>query len=123
MLFFIALFTIVGSIFLCFNKNIDKQYLINETVNFDIDLEGIKYIFNINYENENFQSIRLTNNVRKRNLIYPGSSGYINILISTEKGNKDMTDTMKVKEETSKPKNLKFKAYGKHIIRWRNYQK
>lgn len=112
-LFLIAFFIICGTLFFSFNKNINTQYLMNETLNFDVDLEGIKYIFNINYENENFQSIKLTNNVRKKELIYPGSNGYINILISTKKGNKDMTYTMQVKEEKSKPKNLKFKVYGK----------
>ena len=90
----------------------EDAYLINQSDNFNIDLEGNTYVFDINFENTNFQKIELTNKVSKKNIIYPGASGYINILISTKNGNKDMKYLMEIKDENNKPKYLKFEYDG-----------
>lgn len=113
LLFFVILFIICSSMYLCFNKKFSTRYSKDETLNFNIDLEGIKYVFDIGYENESFQNIKLTDSVSKKSMIYPGANGYINIIISTKKGNKNMSYKMQVKEEVNKPKNLKFKIYSK----------
>lgn len=47
-LFFIAFLIILGSIFI-FNKDCIKQYSISEFSSFEIDLKGIKYVFDIGY--------------------------------------------------------------------------
>lgn len=111
-LFFIAFLIILGSIFI-FNKDYIKQYSISEFSSFEIDLKGIKYVFDIGYEDTNFKSVELTDKVSEKNIIYPGSSGTFYVLISTKNGNKDMIYTMQIQEEINKPKNLKFETNGK----------
>ncbi len=109
-LFLFAFLIILGSI-LFFNNNKNtpnSNQVIEECVSFDMELKGMKYVFDINYENENFASVKLTNKVSGKEFIYPGSSGSFYIVVSTKNGNKDMYYQMQVKEETNKPKNLKF---------------
>jgi len=111
---FLFAFLILFSYILFFYDNVpNSNQIIKEFVNYDVDLEGIKYVFNINYENGTFKSIELTDKVSNKNIIYPGAYGSFNIVISTEKGNKDMFYKMQVKEITNKPTNLKFKTDGK----------
>ncbi len=110
---FLFAFLILFSYILFFCKNnTNFNQIIKETVNYDVDLEGIKYVFDINYENGNFKSVDLTDKVSDKNIIYPGSYGSFYVVISTKNGNKDMLYKMQVKEETSKPTNLKFKLNG-----------
>lgn len=86
--------------------------MLNGFSSFQIDLEGIKYVFDISYKDTEFKNIELTNKVSENNLIYPGACGEFYILISTKNGNKDMTYTMQVKDEKNKHKNLKFETEG-----------
>lgn len=95
--------------FILFDKFIDTTYEMTRNLNFDAELEGIKYVFNVNYENQNFKNIKLTDKVTQSNFLYPGSYGSFYILISTKDGNKDIDYWMEVKEESNKPINLKFK--------------
>lgn len=111
-LFLFAFLILIGSIFSFYNMNnipFPKQ-IIEDTVSYDMQMDGLKYVFDINYQNEDFKSVELTDKVTNQKVIYPGSSGSFYILISTINGNKDMLYKMQVKEETSKPKNLKFKV-------------
>ncbi len=113
-LFLLAFFIILGTILFFNNKdNSNSNQIIQGIVSYDVELEGFKYVFDINYENENFTSVELTDKVSGKELIYPGSSGSFYIVVSTKKGNKDMYYKMQVKEEINKPKNLKFIVNGK----------
>lgn len=98
--------------YISFNSNI-QNYMINKVSNFDVDLEGIKYVFDISYKDTDFQHVELTDKVSRKKLIYPGSSGCFYIQISTKNGNKDMRYSMEIKEEKNKPKNLNYKLDGK----------
>lgn len=114
-LFLFAFLIILGTI-LFFNNNKNNSnanQIIQGIVSYDVELEGFKYVFDINYENENFTSVELTDKVSGNEFIYPGSSGCFYIVVSTQKGNKDMYYKMKVKEEINKPQNLKFIVNGK----------
>ena len=111
-LFFIAIILIILGSILFFNNQGIKQYVINEFSGFQINLEGIKYVFDIGYKDTEFKNIELTNKVSENNLIYPGSSGEFYILISTKNGNKDMIYTMQIQDEINKPQNLKFETNG-----------
>lgn len=108
--FFIAFLIMLGTIIFFCKNNTDMKYKIDEVLNYDLELEGVKYIFDINYENENFQSIELTDKVTNKKIVYPGSYGSFYIIISTKNGNKDMNYLMQIQEETRKPSNLKFKV-------------
>lgn len=111
-LFLFAFLILISSVFFFYKMNnipFPKQ-IIEDTVSYDMQMDGLKYVFDIDYENENFKSVELTDKVTNQKVIYPGSSGSFYIIISTKNGNKDMLYQMQVKEETSKPKNLKFKV-------------
>lgn len=112
---FLLLGIILGSINCIFNnKGIDNpKNIINQVIDYNIELEGIKYVFNVSFKNQEFKSIELTDKVSDNKFIYPGSSGFFYIEINTKNGNKDMFYTMKVREEKNKPTNLKFEIDGK----------
>lgn len=114
-LFLFAFLIILGTMLFLNNNRYNSNYnqVIQEFVSYDVELEGFKYVFNINYEDENFTSVDLTDKVSGKKFIYPGSSGKFYIVVSTNKGNKDMYYKMQVKEEVNKPKNLKFIVNGK----------
>lgn len=108
---FLLSFLILLSYIMFFNNDfIYPKQLFEQFINYDVELEGLKYVFNINYKNADFQSIELTDKVNKNNFIYPGSYGSFYVVISTKGGNKDMFYKMQVKEEIRKPRNLKFKV-------------
>lgn len=109
LLLLLLLFFIL-SYFILFNDDtINNNNEINKKLNFDVELDGLKYSFNVNYKNQNFKSVVLTDKVTQSNMLYPGASGYFYIEISTKNGNKDMFYTMEANEEKNKPTNMKFK--------------
>ncbi len=109
-LFLIAFLIFFSSVLLLNNADIKNN--IDKVINYDLELEGVKYVFDISYENQNFQSVELTDKVTNKKVIYPSSYGSFYIIISTKNGNKDMNYSMKIQEETRKPSNLKFKTNG-----------
>lgn len=112
-LFFILLLGMMSMLIpLGFNEEYNKNQRIVELTDLDIDLQGNKYVFDINYKNTDFQSIEFTDKVSKKDIIYPGANGFFYIQISTKDGNKDMNYIMQIKEEKNKPENLKFEMNG-----------
>lgn len=112
-LFLFAFLLLLGLIFYISNNNTPKSnYSIQEVFSYDIEMQGLKYVFNVDYKNNNFQNIKLTDKVSSEKMIYPGSNGSLYIVINTKNGNKDIDYKLKILEETEKPKNLKFKIYG-----------
>lgn len=114
MAFFIIFLCILCGLLFLKNDNI-KKYEIAEFSSFDLDLKGLKYVFNINYGDTNFQDIELIDSIKDTKFIYPGTSGCFFIQISTKNGNRDMIYSMQIKEELNKPNNMKFKINGKKI--------
>ena len=113
-LFFILMLILSAAIMvITFNQDCIKEYKVSEFGSFDVELEGFKYVFDINYENTDFKNISLTDKVTEKNIIYPGSYGYFYIEISTKNGNQDMIYNMQIQDEISKPQNLKFEVNGK----------
>lgn len=106
-LFFMTICILLS--FILLDKFIDTTYEMTRNLNFDAELEGIKYVFNVNYKNQNFKNIELTDKVTQSKVLYPGCYGSFYIFISTKNGNKDINYWMEVKEESKKPMNLKFK--------------
>lgn len=113
-LFFIIFLCILCGLLFLKNDNM-KKYKIAEFSNFDLDLEGLKYVFNINYGNTNFQDIELIDTIKDSKFIYPGTHGCFYIQISTKNGNRDMLYEMQIKEELNKPNNLKFQINGEQF--------
>lgn len=112
-LFFILLILLLGSLLLLIPPTDKKKYKIDEAINFDVDFEANKYVFNINFGNTEFQNISLTDSVKNKKLIYPGTKGAFYVQISTKNGNKDMLYSMQIQDELNKPNNLKFEIDGK----------
>lgn len=88
--------------------DIDKQILF-ETLGFDYQFTGNRYVFNIGYGKENYKEVTLRDNVSNSLKIFPGCSGKFELYISTLGGNKDISYKMNIKEENNKPQNLKYK--------------
>ena len=92
--------------------NNNEEYNIWETIDYAVNLEGNRYVFNINDGSTSFKDINLTDNSKQNNMIYPGSSGFFYIKISTKNGNKDINYSMQIKDEQNKPKYLQFEVDG-----------
>ena len=90
-----------------------NEYNISESIDFDVNLEGNKYVFDINYGDTDYKNVSLTSNSNDSKYIYPGTSGVFYIKISTKKGNKDMIYSMQIRDESNKPQLLKFEIDGK----------
>lgn len=113
-LFLFAFLFLLGLIFYLSNNNIPKSnYSIQESTSYEMEMQGLKYVFDVKYKNNEFQSIKLTDKVSSEKMIYPGSYGSFYIVINTKNGNKDIIYKLKIIEETDKPRNLKFKIYDK----------
>lgn len=114
-LFYLLILTLIlGCILFWHNNNIEEpKKMIEQIIGYDIELEGVKYVFDINYKNTDFKSLELTDKVTNQDYIYPGASGCFYVVINTKNGNRDMFYSMQIKEETNKPKNLKFETDGK----------
>lgn len=106
---FLCIVLFVGT----YNLPFIKKNIIQESTDLDINLEGIKYVFDIDYNNTKFKEIKLTDTVKENAKIYPGSEGYFYIQISTKNGNKDIKYKMEVDSESSKPQNLRFELDNK----------
>lgn len=110
----LPLFLIILSLLYFFSQtqNIDKR-LIFDTLNYEYQFIGDKYVFDFNYGDDTYKKVELYDNVSNTSKIYPGSSGQFYIKINTLGGNKDIAYKMQVKQEVNKPKNLKFRVNGK----------
>ena len=75
---FLILGIILGSINCIYNnRGIDNpKNVIEQVIDYNIELEGIKYVFNVSFKNQEFKSIELTDKVSDNKFIYPGSSGF-----------------------------------------------
>ena len=116
---FIWLFFIIFLCVLCgllfFKNDNTRKYEIEEFSSFELDLKGLKYVFDINYGDTNFQDIELIDSVKDTKFICPGTRGCFYIQISTKNGNRDMSYSMQIKEESNKPNNMKFRINGKQF--------
>lgn len=111
-LFLFLLILFMLTIFQINKPDSTNNYNILETIDYDINLDGNKYVFDINYGNTNYKSVNLSSNSEDTKYIFPGSSGFFYIKISTKNGNKDMSYSMQIKDEKNKPQFLKFEFDG-----------
>lgn len=112
-LFLFLLILLILAIFQINTPDNTNNYNILETIDFDVNLDGNKYVFDINYGDTNYKDVNLSSNSKDTKYIYPGSSGFFYIKISTKNGNKDMSYSMQIKDEQNKPQFLKFEVDGK----------
>lgn len=130
---FILSFLLIFLIFLIYfiKSNILKSFndilfvkLFNKTVSLDSgkNFDENSYInnqfqFNISYENTNFKNINLLDTIDPKTRVYekiaPGSEGYFNIVLTSNKYSKY---TIKFESKNNKPRNLKFKAFSEGYV-------